>query len=81
MITLRQIKAARAFLGWSQSELAVKAGLSAPTIKRMETRGLDVSSLGNVQAVIAALEGAGVTFLEDDGENGKGVRARDSAAD
>lgn len=35
-ITIRQVKAARALLGWSQSDLARHSGVSEPTIARLE---------------------------------------------
>lgn len=63
MILAAQIRAARGILGWSQTALAKKAGLSLPTIKRMEGEiGPDRSTVENVDAVVAALEGAGVEF-------------------
>jgi predicted transcriptional regulator len=36
MKTIDQLRAARGLLGWSQSELAARAGLSLPTVKRVE---------------------------------------------
>lgn len=75
MITAGQLRAARAFLNWSQADLAERAKLSVPTIKRMESAGPDNSTLANVKAVMAALESAGCTFLADDG-NGSGVRSK-----
>lgn len=57
-----QIRAARALLSWSQGELADKAGISLPTVKRMETQGLDSCNYANVKAVQAALEAAGIRF-------------------
>ena len=33
---LQQMKAARALLGWSQDDLAREAGVSVPTVKRLE---------------------------------------------
>ena len=36
MLTIRQIKAARALLGWSQADLARHSGISEPTIARLE---------------------------------------------
>jgi transcriptional regulator with XRE-family HTH domain len=35
--TTRQIKAARALLGWPQSDLAEKSGVSEPTVARLES--------------------------------------------
>ncbi len=73
MIDAGQIRAARAFLEWSQTELGEKAGLSPQTIKRMEALGPGRSSMDNVAAVQSALESAGVVFLPDDGA-GIGLR-------
>ena len=61
MITAPQMRAARALLGIDQRTLAQRAGVSVPTIQRMEAstgqvRGT-VDSLGKV---VAALEAAGV---------------------
>ena len=35
-ISVEQLRAARGLLGWSQSDLAARAGLSLPTVKRLE---------------------------------------------
>jgi predicted transcriptional regulator len=75
MISPKQIKAARLFLDWEQKDLAAAAGLSLPTIQRMEKLGLDRSSLGNAQRVKRALEEAGIVFIPENG-GGPGVRLR-----
>lgn len=75
MVDAGQIRAARGFLGWSQGDLAERAGLSVQTVKRMESKGTGTSTLDNVMRVRAALEGAGCSFLADDGDLGPGVRA------
>jgi transcriptional regulator with XRE-family HTH domain len=36
VVTVEQLRAARGLLGWSHSELAARAGLSLPTVKRLE---------------------------------------------
>jgi transcriptional regulator with XRE-family HTH domain len=63
-ISIRQVKAARALLAWSQADLAARSGVSAPTIARLEAD--DGASLGGregtAQRIIAALESAGVEF-------------------
>lgn len=77
MLTGRQIAAARTLLGMNQAELAGKANISVPTLKRME--GSDGAASGmanNVGAVRAALEKGGVLFIDQNG-NGPGVRLRD----
>jgi len=77
VITIEQIRAARGLLGWSQSELATRAGLSLPTVKRVEARrGPPVSheARGRIQK---ALEAGGAEFIFEDG-GGPGVRLRKS---
>lgn len=78
-VSVRQIKAARALLGWSQAILADRSGVSLPTIKRLEAAEVDGGMGGRqetIAAIRAALETAGVVFL-DSGETtsgGPGVR-------
>ncbi|OOO26360.1 transcriptional regulator [Agrobacterium salinitolerans] len=78
MLRANQIRAARALLNWSQSELVEKSGLSLTTIRRMEDDkiGPERSSAGNVATVTRIIEDAGVTFLSDGEvvEGGPGVR-------
>lgn len=62
MQSVAQIRAARGFLNWSQTELSEQSGVSLPTIKRMESKGLESCNFGNVKAVQDALERAGITF-------------------
>lgn len=78
MILGRQIAAARALVGIGQKELAEQANISIPTLKRMEASdGRATGLANNVAAVRAALEAAGITFL-DNGEvsPGPGVALR-----
>ena len=51
MITAAQLRAARALLGIDQRELAAQAGLSLPTIQRMEAS--DGVIRGNVDSLIS----------------------------
>ena len=77
MLTATQIRAARALLGWSQPALAAAAGVSLPTIVRMEGRqGPGRSSAANVYAVQKALEDAGVVFIPQGDNGGPGVRLK-----
>jgi DNA-binding XRE family transcriptional regulator len=70
-----QIKAGRALLDWSQTELANKAGLSLPTVKRVEAeRGPKVSNEARL-ALRMALEHGGIEFIDENG-GGFGVRMR-----
>lgn len=73
MITIGQMKAARALLGWTQDDLANNAGIAPATVRRMETIGPGRSSANNVSAVQRALEAAGVVFIPQNG-GGAGVR-------
>jgi transcriptional regulator with XRE-family HTH domain len=75
LITTQQLRAARGLLGWSQSELAERAGLSLPTVKRVETgTGPRVSDDARAK-LERALEAAGIEFLDENG-GGLGVRFR-----
>jgi transcriptional regulator with XRE-family HTH domain len=74
-ISLEQLRAARGLLGWSQAELAERAGLSVPTIKRLEGGfGPRVSDAARDRLQMA-IEAAGVEFIEENG-GGLGVRFR-----
>jgi transcriptional regulator with XRE-family HTH domain len=74
-ISIEQIRAARALLGWSQSKLAESAGMSLPTIKRVEAeKGPRVSEEARVR-LRSSLEAAGVEFIDENG-GGPGVRLR-----
>ena len=78
--TGRQIAAARTLAGLSQPDLAAKANISTPTLKRMEaSEGPAVGMANNVEAVRRALESAGVIFVAENGE-GPGVRLRKGKA-
>lgn len=61
-LTSAQIRAGRALLGLSQTDLGGRAGLSLSTIKRAERETVSVEAL---TAIRAALERAGVVFTED----------------
>jgi predicted transcriptional regulator len=82
MMTAAQLRAARALLGVDQKTLAKRAGVSLPTIQRME------ASDGNVRGVvdtlikvIEALNRSGVELIGEGArsdEGGRGVRLRNS---
>lgn len=80
MITAAQIRAARALLGIDQRQLAEAAGLSLPTIQRMESSEGQVR--GNVDSlvkVVDALEQAGLELISDgtpSSGGGRGVRLK-----
>ncbi|TFV74078.1 XRE family transcriptional regulator [Bradyrhizobium frederickii] len=82
MITSFQMRAARALLGIDQKTLAELAGVSLPTIQRME------ASTGNVRGVVETLikvveafERAGVELIGEQvrsDSGGRGVRLKES---
>jgi transcriptional regulator with XRE-family HTH domain len=75
-VSIRQIKAARALMAWSQEDLAEAAGVSLPTIKRLEASDGPLGGrTGTGVKIQAALERAGVEFIEENG-GGPGVRLR-----
>ena len=75
MISAKQIKAARVFLGWDQRQLAIQSGVSLPTIQRMERDdiGPGRSSAENVEKVTKSLTDVGIEFLDG---GAPGVRLR-----
>lgn len=83
MITAAQIRAARALAGMDQRRLAELAGLSLPTIQRMETSAGHVR--GNVESlvkVVEALERAGIELIGEgvvSASGGRGVRLKNPA--
>jgi DNA-binding XRE family transcriptional regulator len=77
MITPAQIRAARALIGWKQTDLATASGVSEMSIKNIE-RGATDPRASTLLSLQSALEGAGVVFLDPgvQREGGHGVRLR-----
>jgi predicted transcriptional regulator len=76
LVTTRQIKAARALLGWSQGDLAQHSSISEPTIARLESVDGPVAGRPKTADKIrSALEKAGIQFIDENG-GGPGVRLR-----
>jgi predicted transcriptional regulator len=80
MITAAQLRAARALLGVDQKTLATMAGVSLPTIQRMEASEGNVRGIvDTLTKVIEALNVAGVELIGDNARSeggGRGVRLR-----
>jgi transcriptional regulator with XRE-family HTH domain len=75
-VSIRQLKAARSLIGWSQEELAAAASISLPTIKRLEAvEGPLGGWKTTVEKIRVALERAGIEFIDENG-GGAGVRLR-----
>jgi transcriptional regulator with XRE-family HTH domain len=73
-VSVRQIKAARMLLDWSQGRLAEAAGVSIATIKRLEAQDNGLGGREDtVGKIVGSLEAAGVEFTN--GEQ-PGVRLR-----
>jgi len=70
MIDARQIRAARAMLGWSRQELLKVSGISMSALLRMECALAD-SRGSTLNKVVKALSLAGIEFVtRDDGAIG-----------
>jgi transcriptional regulator with XRE-family HTH domain len=77
MPTAEQIRAARALLGWSMSELAARSGVSSRTITRCELgEGVPQATTRTIQRIVRALEAGGVEFVAENTVGGIGVRRR-----
>jgi predicted transcriptional regulator len=80
MITAAQMRAARALIGMDQKTLAERAGVSLPTVQRMEaSEGVVRGVVDTLVKVIQALEDAGVVLIGDNqvsDAGGRGVRLK-----
>lgn len=84
MITAAQMRAARAMLGIDQRHLAELAGVSLPTIQRMEASdGVVRGVVDTLTKVVEALDRAGIELISDNiisREGGRGVRLKQAKA-
>jgi transcriptional regulator with XRE-family HTH domain len=80
MLTASQLRAARALIGIDQRELAAQAGLSLPTIQRMEASdGVIRGNVDSLMKLVAALDAAGIELISDNAASaagGRGVRLK-----
>lgn len=74
MVSSRQIRAARALLGWSQQELADRAIVSLNAVTRLE-QGITDPRVSTITAIEKALTKAGIEFLPR-ADKGEGVRLK-----
>ncbi len=85
MITAQQMRAARALAGIDQKVLAQRAGVSLPTIQRMEASdGVVRGVVDTLVKVIRALEESGVELIGESQQStggGRGVRLRQPPGD
>ena len=80
MITSAQLRAARALAGIDQRQLALKSGLSVPTIQRMEaSEGVIRGNVDSLMKLIGALEASGIVLIGEHAaspDGGRGVRLK-----
>ncbi len=74
MLIGTQIRMARAAVGWGVRELAEKAKINPNTVSRIENGGDALAS--TLDRIQAALENAGVVFIDRNEEGGPGVRLK-----
>jgi len=66
MISSKQIKAARALLGWKGQDLADKSGVGVATLRRYEAQdGMPNANKFVIKAIKTCLEEAGIIFSGD----------------
>ena len=84
MITAGQLRASRALLDIDQRELAEAAGLSLPTIQRMEASdGVVRGNVDSLMKLIAALDSLGIELIGENAASqsgGRGVRLKRPAS-
>ena len=73
MIAPEQSRAARAWLNWSQADLAERAKVGLSTIRDFE-KGARKPIENNILAISRAFEEVGVEFIEENGRPA-GIRA------
>ena len=82
MITAAQLRAARALAGLDQRKIAELAGLSVPTIQRMEaSEGVIRGNVDSLMKLIGALDAAGIELIGEGAASqsgGRGVRLKAS---
>jgi transcriptional regulator with XRE-family HTH domain len=84
MITGPQLRSARALLGIDQRVLAEMAGVSVPTVQRMESSGGTVRGvIESLTRIVEALDRAGVELIAEGAVSaggGRGVRLKSAAS-
>ena len=82
MITASQLRAARALVNIDQRQLAELAGLSLPTIQRMEASdGVVRGTVDSLTKLLAALDIAGIELIAENAIShggGRGLRLKET---
>ena len=80
MITAAQMRAGRALLGIDQRQLAELAGVSLPTIQRMEaSEGTVRGVIDSLTKIVEAFDRAGIELIGENASStggGRGVRLK-----
>jgi predicted transcriptional regulator len=83
LLTGAQLRAARALLGIDQKTLADRAGVSLPTIRRMEASpGIVRGVVDSLTKIVEALDRAGLELIGEGMQSnggGRGVRLKEPA--
>jgi transcriptional regulator with XRE-family HTH domain len=79
-MTPEQCRAARGWLGWSQQELATRAGIAKNTVYQFETK-LRTPTPNNIAALRRAIEAAGVRLVFDRDGTAAGILRQDDDLD
>ena len=74
MLIGTQVRMARAAVGWGGRELAERAKINPNTVSRIENGGDALAS--TLDRIQAALEDAGVIFIDRNEDGGPGVRLK-----
>jgi transcriptional regulator with XRE-family HTH domain len=75
MITASQLRASRALLGIDQRQLAEAAGLSLPTIQRMEaSEGVIRGNVDSLMKLVGALDALGIELISANAVSHSGSR-------
>ncbi|GGA72265.1 MAG: helix-turn-helix domain-containing protein [Pseudomonadota bacterium] len=81
MISAAQLRAARALIGIDQRRLAELAGVSLPTVQRMEASAGNVrGKIDTLTRIVEALDAAGVELIgngQPSQGQGRGVRLKE----
>ena len=66
MVSSGQIRAARALLGWSGTDLANRSGVGITTLRRYELQdGIPSANTNVLMSIKMTFEGAGIEFTGD----------------
>jgi predicted transcriptional regulator len=83
VLTGAQLRAARALLGIDQKTLADQAGVSLPTVQRMEASpGIVRGVVDTLAKIVTALDRAGIELIGESAQSygcGRGVRLKKAA--